>query len=382
MPASLLRARDGKHAHVGFVELFFDLVFVFAITQISHTLLADLTWMGALKAAMLLMAVWWAWNFTTWVTNWLDPETTPVRLAMFALMAAGLLLSTALPEAFGDKGLPFALAFVFIQVGRSLFMLWAGRSEPMLVANFQRILVWLTASGALWIAGGLSAPEYRLWFWLAALAIEYVSPAVYFYVPGLGRAHTEDWTVEGGHLAERVGLFVIICLGETLLITGATFAEAVWTAPVVITAASALLMTVAMWWLYFGRKHDAASEEISRSKDAGRLGRRAYTYAPILLIAGIVVAAVGDELALAHPTDPVSWSAAAVLIGGPLLFLLGTAVAVFAVWFKWPWARLAACAALAALGLAVPVMTPLTLTVATTAILAATAVWETWRHPR
>lgn len=380
MRGSLLRNRDGHHARVGFVELFFDLVFVFAITQISHTLLAHLSWMGALQAAMLLMAVWWAWNFTTWVTNWLDPETTPVRLALFALMAAGLVMSGALPHAFGAKGLVFACAFATIQVGRTLFMLWAARENAMLVRNFQRILVWLIASAILWIAGGLATSEQRLWFWLGALAIEYLGPAFYFAVPGLGRAVTSDWTVEGGHLAERVGLFVIICLGETLLITGATFAELEWTGPVIAAFAASLLMTIAMWWLYFSEKHEAASEQISHADDKGALARRAYTYAPILLIAGIIVTAVGDELVLAHPDGQIETAAALVLIGGPLLFLSGTSIAVFAVWKHWPWSRLVGCAVLASLWLAVPMLTPLGLTIATTAVLMIVAAWESLRR--
>lgn len=376
MRGSLLRNRDGHAARVGFVELFFDLVFVFAVTQISHSLLADLTWSGAAKAGMLLMAVWWAWIYTTWVTNWLDPETAPVRLALFALMGAGLVMSTALPEAFGEKGLPFAAAFVSIQLGRTLFMLWAARREPRLARNFQRILAWLILSAVLWIAGGLSGGDYRLWFWLGALAVEYVSPALYFYVPGLGRASTDDWNVEGAHLAERVGLFVIICLGETLLITGATFAELQWTPAVVGAAASALVTTMAMWWLYFSRKHEAAAEAIVQAQDAGRLARRAYTYSPIVLVAGIIVAAVGDELVLAHPDGPVEPSTALVVIGGPLLFLAGTAVAVFAVWRRWSHARLAGCAALLALACAMSFLTPLGLSLATTAVLVAVAAWE------
>ena len=225
MRGSLLRNRDGHHAHVGFVELFFDLVFVFAITQISHTLLAHLTWGGALQAGMLLMAVWWAWNFTSWVTNWLDPETTPVRLALFALMAAGLVMSSALPEAFGERGLVFACAFAAIQVGRSLFMLWAAREQRMLVQNFQRILVWLVVSGVLWIAGGIAAPEHRLWFWLGALAIDAcdwqhdvvraltaehptVIPAWGFGVRGPGESYSSaaSSTIGGIRDADRVAL--------------------------------------------------------------------------------------------------------------------------------------------------------------------------------
>ncbi len=374
---SLLRQRDGRHARVGFVELFFDLVFVFAVTQISHTLLAHLTPLGALQAAMMAAAVWWAWIYTSWVTNWLDPERIPVRIALFALMAAGLLLSTSLPEAFGEKGLWFALAFVSIQVGRSLFMLWAVQGDVVLRQNFVRILCWLTLSGVFWIAGGLAEGQTRLWLWLAALAIEYVSPAVSFRVPGLGRAVTADWTVEGGHIAERVGLFVIICLGESILVTGATFSGLEWTLEVVVAAVVAFLGTLAMWWLYFSASHEAASEVIAGAADSGKLARRAYTYCPILIVAGIIVTAVGDELSLMHPTGPVGPEAAAVLIGGPLLFMIGGLLARLAVFETWAMPRAVGVAALAGLGFVVPMTTPLGLAAMTMAVMAAVAAWET-----
>src|SRR5690242_21739504 len=136
----LLRARnkDG-HARVTFVELFFDLVFVFAITQLSHGLLHHLSAGGALQILLLLFAVWWVWIYTSWSTNWLDPETTPVRLMLFALMLAGLVLSTSLPKAFAGHGWAFAGAYVAMQLGRSLFVLraLAGRS-PANFLNFQR----------------------------------------------------------------------------------------------------------------------------------------------------------------------------------------------------------------------------------------------------
>jgi low temperature requirement protein LtrA len=123
---SLLRARDGHgHARVAFVELFFDLVFVFGITQLSHHLLAHLNVSGLMQTTLLFMAIWWVWIYTTWVTNWLDPERTSVRLLLFALMLAGLVLSTSIPDAFGSQGLAFAGAYVFMQFGRTLFMLWA-----------------------------------------------------------------------------------------------------------------------------------------------------------------------------------------------------------------------------------------------------------------
>ncbi|MGA0546273.1 low temperature requirement protein A [Brevundimonas sp. VNH65] len=384
MGLSLLRERRaGEHARVGFVELFFDLVFVFAITQVSHGLLAHLTPLGAVQAAMMLAAVWWAWIYTSWVTNWLDPERGAVQAALFVLMGAGLVLAAALPHAFDDKGLAFAAAFVFIQVGRTVFMLWAVRDHPDLRRNFLRILVWLLASAVLWIAGGLAAPDQRLWFWLAALAVEYVSPALYFFVPGLGRSRTEDWTIEGGHMAERVGLFVIICLGETLLVSGATFADLDWSSgPVWAAFASAVLSTVAMWRLFFSQAHESAAHAIMHAADPGRLARKAYTYSPILVIAGIIVVAVSDELVLAHPGGHVSTAAALTLLGGPILFLLGTAVASWAIWNTVAWTRLAGCIVLAAGWLLLPWATPLILSLASTAVLMAIGVWESLRSQR
>ena len=377
MAGDLLRARDGGHARVGFVELFFDLVFVFAITQVSHTLLAHLTWMGVLQAAMLLCALWWAWIDTSWITNWLDPERAPVRAMLFLLMGAGLVMSTSLPDAFGDKGLIFACAFASIQVGRGLFTLWAVRGHEVLRPNFQRISIWAIGGAILWITGGVMEGQTRLVLWLIAVAFEFAGPACYFWVPRLGRSHAEDWEVEGAHLAERVGLFIIICLGESVLVTGATFAGLDWTPPVVGAFATAFIGTLAMWWIWFSKAHDAASEVIAHSSETGRVARRAYTYAPILVVAGIVVSAVGDEMSLSHPRGTTDFFMAAVLIGGPMLFLIGAQVFKLAAFGIWSPSRLSGIAALGALSFAAPVLTPLGLAVCATAVLVGVGAWET-----
>jgi low temperature requirement protein LtrA len=381
---SLLRTRvKGEHARVGFVELFFDLVFVFAITQISHLLIQHPTPLGALEAVILLAAVWWNWIYTSWVTNWLDVEQTPVRLALFVIMAAGLVMSIGLPDAFGGRGLVFACAFVAIHVGRSLFMLWAAREDQILRQNFQRILCWTVFSGVFWIVGGFANPEQRLFIWLAALAVEYAGPALSYRVLGLGRASTADWTVEGAHLAERVGLFVIICLGETLLVTGATFAELPWTLPTIAAFASSFLTTIAMWQLYFAAKHDAASDFIAHSEDAGAIARRAYTYAPIVLIAGIIVSAVGDEFVLVHPLGHAEAHVVAAVLGGPAIFLFGSSLAAYCVWGRWSLDRLMGSGLLVLL--APPALmgwahlSPLWLSLISSAVLIAVAVWEALR---
>ena len=212
---SLLRAKEGHdHHRVTYVELFFDLVFVFAITQISHTQLAHFTPLGTLQTLLLFLAVWWVWIFTSWVTNWLDPEHTPVRALLFALMLAGLVVSTSIPKAFEARGLAFGLAFAAMQVGRSLFLMLAvPRDRPGLRSNALRILCWMSASALFWIAGGFADGTARLQLWSIALVIEYASPLARFWTPGLGKSSFEDWEVEGGHMAERCGLFIIIALG-------------------------------------------------------------------------------------------------------------------------------------------------------------------------
>jgi hypothetical protein len=175
----MLRDRaSGGHARVTYVELFFDLGFVFAVTQLSHGLMAHPTLLGVVETGLLLMAVWWAWIFTAWVTNWLDPERAPVRIMLFVAMVVGMVMTMSIPKAFGDRGLVFALAFVAIQLGRSLFTAWAMRDHPFQSRNFIRISVWFATSGVLWITGGLAEGGARLALWGGALALEYVSPAL------------------------------------------------------------------------------------------------------------------------------------------------------------------------------------------------------------
>src|SRR3954454_3100968 len=211
-------------------ELFFDLVFVFAVTQLSHTLLHHFTPLGAVQVTLLFLAVWWVWVYTTWVTNWLDPDQTPVRILLFLLMLGGLVLSMSIPKAFEERGLWFAGAYAAMQVGRTSFWLLATPRHRTLVRhNAIRILCWLCVSAVFWIAGGFAEGEMRLYLWAAALGIEYVSAAVRFWTPGLGFSSVEAWAVEGGHMAKRCSLFVIIALGETLVVQGATFAELTWT---------------------------------------------------------------------------------------------------------------------------------------------------------
>lgn len=372
------RVRDPHgHYRVTYVELFFDLVFVFAITQLSHGLLEHLTPLGALQTALLFLAVWWVWIYTCWITNWLDPERSPVRLMLLVLMLAGLVLSTSLPHAFEDKGLAFAGAYVFMQLGRSIFVAWAlRRHNAGNYRNFLRISAWLAVSGALWIAGGLAEEGTRLAFWGAAILIDFVSPSMGFWTPGLGRSTTADWDIEGGHMSERCALFVIIALGESVLVTGATISNMQVSGPVLAAFIAAFVGSVAMWWIYFDAAVERTSHSFAKSSDPGRVARLAYTYIHLPLIAGIVVTAVGDELTLAHPDGHMELKTAIVLIAGPGLYLFGDLLFRRATTGHFPRSHMFGIAALLTLATVAMLLTPVVLSGLVSGVLVVVAASE------
>jgi low temperature requirement protein LtrA len=358
-------------------ELFFDLVFVYAVTQLSHTLLGNFTPLGVVQNTLLFLAVWWAWVYTTWITNWLDPDQTPVRILLFLLMLGGLVLSTSIPTAFGARGLWFAIAYAAMQVGRTLFWLLATPRERTLVRhNAIRILVWLSVSAVFWVLGGLAEGQTRLWFWLVALVIEYVSPAVRFWTPGLGLSSVEAWAVEGSHMAERCAGFIIIALGEAIVVNAATFADLAWTHENVAAFGSAFVSSIAMWWIYFHKGAEAGSEMISKSAESGRVARLAYTYLHMPIVGGIILSAVADEVVLKHPAGHADLRTVFCAVGGPLLFLIGTILFKHAIRNFFQLSHTAGIAAFLVLGWFAADMSPLTLSILTTALLIIVAIWE------
>jgi low temperature requirement protein LtrA len=371
-----LRVRGAGEQRVTPLELFFDLVYVFAITQLSHLLLDHPTPGGALQTLFLLLVVWWAWQYTAWFTNWFDPEASSVRLVLAAVMLASLVMSAAIPEAFGERGLAFALAYVAIQAGRTAFAVVALGADHPLGGGFRRILAWFAASGVLWVAGGLLEGLGRYALWLLALAVDYSGPAARYRTPGFGSSRTEEWTIEGAHLAERCQLFVIIALGESILVTGTTFAEAEASAATVAAFAVAFVGSAALWWTYFARSARDASGAIARSADPGRLARSAYVYCHIPIVAGIIAVAAADELVLAHPKDFGTFASVSLILGGTALFLAGHGLFVWAVSGRVPWSRFVGVAALAALAPLGPAVPALVLATAAALVVVLLAAWD------
>lgn len=378
--ASLLRVHSGAE-RVTNIELFFDLVYVFAITQLSHHLLGQPTWEGAWQTLLLLAAVWLAWVYNTWVTNYLDPQRMRMRLLLLALMLVSLVMSVAIPSAFGAGGLVVGGAFVTIQVGRSIFVTLALRGEA-LQPVFARVLAWSIVSGCLWVLGAFWPVHVRELLWALAIVVDLVGAVVGFYTPGLGRSKTQDWTIEGNHFAERCQAFILIALGESIVVTGATFSGLRAITGLEVTAfVGAFIGSAALWWIYFDRSAEASARRIAASQDPGRLGRSAYHFVHPIMVAGIIVVAAADDEVLAHPAVTGEAATTWMVLGGAALFLAGHALFKAVVWRVTSWPRIVAVIVLGLLGLLAPYVSALALGICAAAVVVGVAVADRLRQP-
>jgi low temperature requirement protein LtrA len=393
--ASLLRDRSGAQ-RVTNIELFFDLVFVFAVTQISDFLLTRQVSGGAVRTALLavllLLMTWLIWAYTTWLTNWLDPDRIPVRLMLLVLAMISLAYSAALPTAFARSGLIIGGAYLVMQAGRSGFAVFVIDDES-LRRNFQRILAWCVLSGSLALAGGLVSGNARIALWACAVAVDLAGGLAGFYTPWLGRSRTVEWTIEGGHFAERCQGFILIAIGESIVVIGAKLAARLGsleplTGVEVAVFAVSVVASIAFWWIYFDRSAGDAAEVIAKSADPGRLGRSAYHLIHPIMVAGIIVTAaadgaVADLVARSGPaaSSPapawVSW----MILGGPAIFLAGHAAFKAVIWHVASWQRLGAIVILGLLGLLASHVSAIALSACAAAVVVGVCVADQLMRP-
>ena len=348
-PHPLLRKRETETATVSYSELLFDLIYVFSVTQLSHYLLHNLTWEGLLKETILWFAVWMLWQHTIWVTNWFNPDTRPIRILLFISMLVGLVMAAAIPYAFTYRGLIFAVCYVLIQAGRTLYIIGV-LGDHHLAANFKRIMGWFCISAVFWITGAILQGEWQILLWIIAAICDYTAPMHGFALPRLGRSDSsKEWTIEGHHLVERCQLFVIIAFGETLLMTGASLSEVEeWTPLVIISAVISFIGSLAMWWVYFDVSSEAGSRKIQEVKDPGKLGL-IYNAIHIVLVGVLIICAVGDELIVAHPEQEMRAEVVFVLIIGPIVYILANSIYKYVTCRMLPLSHIIAVIALALL---------------------------------
>jgi low temperature requirement protein LtrA len=381
---NLLRPGSGERSRqVTFVELFFDLVFVFAVTQVSHILIDHANLASLLYTVMLTVIVWWVWVDTAWVTNWLDPERGWVRGMLIVIMLLGLLMSSAIPHSFSDQALLFALSLAAIQIGRSTFTALAfARRRADSALNFVRISIWHTVTGALWIFGAVAGGQAQVWIWLVALLLASAAPRSYFWVPGLGRSSPDTWDVSGEHMAERVSLFIIIALGESIIVSGATFSTVPFEWPTVLAFLAVFANTALMWLLYFNHSQEHGSDYIAEAAQPGLIARLAYTYVPVVLVIGIVFSAVADHVVLLHPLEENTAWGAGLICGASAIYLLGNALFKRAIGDAWHISNLVGIVVLAGLFASYPVVAPAAMNWLSNAVLLAAVIVDEQRFRR
>ena len=300
---------------VGPLELFFDLVFVFAITQVTQFIANDPSWEGLARGMMILAVVWWAWVAYSWLTNTLDTERDHVRLVMFLAMGAMFIVSLSIPHAFNDDALLFALAYFVVRAAHILLYGFASNDTGVQQAT-KRLAPSMVIASALLVAASFLDGTAQGLLWLVAIAIDFAGPVF---------GGMEGWTLHPGHFAERHGLIVIIAFGESIVATGLGAEGVVLDLQVVLAATFAIMLAAALWWLYFDVVAIVAESHLHEAKGLAQvsMARDSYSYIHLLMIAGIVLMALGAKKTIGAVDEPLKTVPAVALCGGMALYLIG-----------------------------------------------------------
>jgi low temperature requirement protein LtrA len=303
-----------EHEHrVTVLELFFDLVFVFAITQVTGFLAADLTVAGLARGAMLIAALWWAWAAYSWLTNTLDADDPAPRVTVFAAMAAMLIVSLAVPRAFGEDAVRFASAYLVVRILQVLLYYLATRADAELRGGVVRLAPLFLVGSIMLLVGAFASGAVRVLLWAAALCIDYSGPLL---------AGPRGWRVHVGHFVERHGLIVIIALGEAIVSIGVGVAGLPLDPMILGPALLAVAISGALWWAYFDLVAIEAELRLlrARGREQVALARDAYTYLHMPMVAGVVLVALGVKKAVAHAEDALALVPSVALFGGAALY--------------------------------------------------------------
>ena len=367
------RETDGRS--VGNLELFFDLTFVFAMSQVTHLMLHDISWQGFGRGVLALLALWWAWVCYAWLTNMFEIARVIHTTLIILAMAAMLIAVIALPTAFTTGALVFGLALLAVRlINAGMFIASASRDEAELASAIRRLVPGLLIGPALLVAAAFVAAPYRELLWVTAAAVDFGSPLV---------AGTKGLRVVPSYFIERHGSVIIIALGETIIALGAGASEDLHHPGVLGAVVLGVLISATLWWTYFGLTA-GAEERMRRTSavDRPRLARDAYSYLHLPLVAGIVFFALGARVSVEHINEPLSPLVALALTGGVALFYAGEVA------YRWRDHHqltvdrlLTAAAALLVFPLAISVPAILSLTVLTV-IGGMRLAWELWRRPQ
>ncbi len=383
--ASLVRAREEARS-VTPIELFFDLVYVFTVSQLSGNLIGDVSLRGIVETLILTLAVMYAWFMTVWTSNWLDVDRRSVQLMLLGLMFATLLMATSVSAAFGthfagvdlgeDRAGLFVIGYLAIQIGRTLFAVAAFRGHR-LHQHFVNALAWEVGTGLLWIVGVFADGDARLAIWALAVLLTYGGVIAGHPLPGPRSPFSSDSQIYAEHLLDRFRLFFLIALGETVLTIGKAFVDVPVDAGRLVAFAAAFVGTVSLWWCYFHRSERVGIDAVRSAGDGSRLVAFG-NYSLVAMVIGTIAIAVGDELAIAEPSyDLITTAMSALIFGGPVIFLLAQLAFFHQATGEVSQSRIIACIALAFLALVTSSFTLLTAVIAASLVLLGVAIADT-----
>jgi low temperature requirement protein LtrA len=300
------------------LELFFDLVFAFALSQLSQHLLTHLSWHGAAETLVMLLAIFAVWFTTSWSATMIRADQSRTRWLVLAVMLLGLFMNASVTRAFTTSGWAFVIPLLLIQLGRTVWTL-VNSTDAVLREHYVRTLIWVIATTPFWIAGAADNAEARLLWWAPAAGIDQIGRWLAHPIPGW-RLRSENVAFDADHMLERCRLFLLIALGETVFTTGTAIAAAPTTLMTLITGTFALEGTVALWALSFGRSHRLIIRHLEKTSDPIRASRHAIN-ALMVMVAGLITVAVANREVIAHPQGQTSFALSLLLGGGPILFL-------------------------------------------------------------
>ncbi len=376
--------RRPKQTRTAYLELFFDLVFVLALFLLSQELLKHLSWTGALQTLALLLAVLLVWFLVVLFTDTFELRHPLIQLLVMSIMFCTLVMAAAVPEAFGRRGLVFAGAYVTVRVGATAAAVLLSRGHEA-QRNALRLLFWSGITAAPWIVGAFLHGWARAALWITAMVVEYTAVGLGFPTPRLGRGGTRriEVAVSGEHMAERYQLFFIIALGEPILVTGLTFSNGDFGPASSAATLVAFATTALLWRIYIHRAGAMLATAIAATHHPRRVAVLTI-YAHVIMVAGIVCVAVGDELVIHDPLEHAHPTWIAVILGGPALFLAGRATFEHAVFERVSRPRVIGALTLVAISPAMRLVPALATATAAALILAGIAIAgaiRTSRHP-
>lgn len=308
------------------LELFFDLVFAFAVSQLSHHLFTHLSLRGGAETVVLLLAVLTVWSYTSWAATMIPADRSSTRWMVLTVMLFGLFMNASVTMAFTTSGWAFVAPLLIIQLGRTIWTIFHS-NHAVYREHYIRVLLWFAATTPLWIVGAVMNADARVFWWALAAGIELAGTWLAHPVPGR-RLRSENVEFDASHMLERCRLFLLIALGESVLMTGSAIASASLSRMTLVAGTLALMGTVSLWALSFGRVHRIIHRHMEKTTNPILVSRYAVN-ALMVMVAGLIAIAVANKGVIGHPVGQTSPALSLLLAGGPILFLAAQG------WYLW-----------------------------------------------